>query len=129
MKDYYCVGYDKEYNMIKMVDETEEDYLYSLADFKKYNNKVFINTKLNYMCFLMGEKMKYDDMIEHILGNSIAYIEEYKKKEKLDDEEKGILLGLWMDLDSIVNQLIIENISTKHDLKFIMDELEELRNK
>lgn len=73
--------------------------------------------------------MKYDDMIVHILGNSIAYIEEYKKKEKLDYEEKGILLGLWMDLDSIVNQLIIENISTKHDLKFIMKELEELRNK
>lgn len=72
--------------------------------------------------------MKYDDMIEHILGNSMAYIEEYKKKEKLDDEEKGILLGLWMDLDSIVNQLIIENISTKHDVKFIMKELEKLRN-
>lgn len=72
--------------------------------------------------------MKYDDMIEHILGNSMAYIEEYKKKEKLDDEEKGILLGLWIDLDSIVNQLIIENISTKHDVKFIMKELEKLRN-
>lgn len=72
--------------------------------------------------------MKYDDMIEHILGNSMAYIEEYKKKEKLNDEEKGILLGLWMDLDSIVNQLIIENISTKHDVKFIMKELEKLRN-
>lgn len=72
--------------------------------------------------------MKCDDMIEHILGNSMAYIEEYKKKEKLDDEEKGILLGLWMDLDSIVNQLIIENISTKHDVKFIMKELEKLRN-
>lgn len=71
--------------------------------------------------------MKYDDMIEHISGNAIAYIEEYKGKEKLNDEERGILLGLWMDLDSIANQLIIEGISTKHDIKSIMEELQKMR--
>lgn len=73
--------------------------------------------------------MKYDDLINHILGNSIAYIKEYEKKDKLDEEEKGILLGLWIDLDSINNQLSIENQKTNYDIKGIMYKLEMLRNK
>ena len=33
-KTYYCVGYDKEHNMARLVDETNEDYLYSLNNFE-----------------------------------------------------------------------------------------------
>ena len=34
-KIYNCVGYDKEHNMARLVDETDEDFLYSLTDFEK----------------------------------------------------------------------------------------------
>ena len=73
--------------------------------------------------------MKYIDLIKHILGNSITYIDEYSKKEKLDEQEKGILLGLWMDVDSIKNQLEMENLEIDIDLAKIMDDLQELINK
>lgn len=73
--------------------------------------------------------MKYDILIEHILGNAKSYIKAYEQKDNLDQEEKGILLGLWMDLDSINNQLLIENLETKHNIKEIMNKLETLRNK
>ena len=33
-KIYNCVGYDKEHNMARLVDETNEDYLYSLKNFE-----------------------------------------------------------------------------------------------
>ena len=33
-KIYNCVGYDKEHNMIRLVDETGEDYLYLIDDFE-----------------------------------------------------------------------------------------------
>ncbi len=32
-KIYDCVGYDKEHNMARIVDETNEDYLYLLDNF------------------------------------------------------------------------------------------------
>ncbi len=34
-KIYNCVGYDKKSNMARIVDETNEDYLYSLDNFEK----------------------------------------------------------------------------------------------
>lgn len=34
-KIYNCVGYDEEHNMARIVDETNEDYLYSLKNFEK----------------------------------------------------------------------------------------------
>lgn len=34
-KIYNCVGYDKEHDMARIVDETGEDYLYSLKNFVK----------------------------------------------------------------------------------------------
>ena len=36
-KIYNCVGYDEEHNMIRLVDETDEDYLYSADNFKLIN--------------------------------------------------------------------------------------------
>ena len=33
-KIYNCVGYDEEHNMARLVDETNEDYLYSLDEFE-----------------------------------------------------------------------------------------------
>ncbi|MBE6158435.1 MAG: hypothetical protein E7159_01260 [Firmicutes bacterium] len=55
--------------------------------------------------------MDYKALIKHILGNSESYLREYSKKEKLSDIEKGILQGLWMDVDSINNRLEIERIN------------------
>ncbi len=72
--------------------------------------------------------MKYKELIEHVLGNAETYIEKYKDKEKLEEVEKGILLGLWMDLDSIKNQLIIEELEIDIDLDDIMNKLQELIN-
>ena len=33
-KTYCCVGYDEEHNLARLVDETGEDYLYSLTNFE-----------------------------------------------------------------------------------------------
>lgn len=55
--------------------------------------------------------MNYKELIEHVIGNAIVYTEEYSKKEKLDEYQKGILNGLWMDVDSINNQLEIEKFN------------------
>ena len=55
--------------------------------------------------------MDYKALIEHILRNSESYVCEYSKKEKLSDIQKGILQGLWMDVDSINNRLEIERIN------------------
>ncbi len=33
-KIYNCVGYDKEHNMARIVDETSEDFLYPLDEFE-----------------------------------------------------------------------------------------------
>lgn len=68
------------------------------------------------------------ELIEHILGNARIYIKEYEKKDKLNDEEKGILLGLWMDIDSIKNHLSMEEIDININLDEIMDKLQTLRN-
>lgn len=70
--------------------------------------------------------MKYKELIEHILGNSYAYIEEYSKKDKLSDIEKGVLLGLLMDIDSIKNQLEMEELKIDIDLEEIMSQLNKL---
>ncbi len=56
----------------------------------------------------MYSKMNYKELIEHILENARTYLKEYSKKEVLTDYEKGILQGLWMDVDSINNQLGME---------------------
>jgi len=53
------------------------------------------------------------DLIEHILGNANAYINDYEKKDKLTDLEKGILHGLWYDADSIKNHLDMEIMSAE----------------
>jgi hypothetical protein len=73
--------------------------------------------------------MKYEQIIKHILINPITYIEEYSKKENLTDKEKGILLGMWADVDSIRNQLITEELEIDIDLEKIMNDLQELINK
>ena len=84
--------------------------------------------------------MKYDELIKHILENSEVYIEEYGKKGKLEEREKGILQGLWFDVDSIKNQLEIERINAnaennkntlKKELKLesILKELQKLIEK
>ena len=36
-KIYNCVGYDEESDMYRIVDETGEDYLYSIDDFELIN--------------------------------------------------------------------------------------------
>lgn len=71
--------------------------------------------------------MNYEKLIEHILGNSYAYLEEYEKKEKLEDVEKGILEGLWYDLDSIKNQLEMDRLDA--DDKEIIREIKRLEKK
>ena len=38
-KIYNCVGYDTDHNMARKVDETNEDYLYSLNNFVKIDTK------------------------------------------------------------------------------------------
>lgn len=73
--------------------------------------------------------MKYKDLIEHILINAITYIDEYSKKPHLTDNEKGILTGLWMDIDSIMNQLEMEKLEIDIDLEKIVNDLQELINK
>ena len=78
--------------------------------------------------------MKYDELIKHILENSEVYIEEYGKKGKLEEREKGILQGLWFDVDSIKNQLEIERINAnaennKNTLESILKELQKLIEK
>ena len=80
--------------------------------------------------------MDYKELIEHILGNANSYLAEYKKKEELSEYEKGILHGLWMDIDSIKNQLEIEkidghkkealNLEKELQLEKIMNNLENL---
>ena len=72
--------------------------------------------------------MKYDELIAHILSNSIRYLEEYDNQE-LTEREKGILLGLWMDVDSIKNQLTMEQLETSYKLDKIMEDLQKLINK
>ena len=70
--------------------------------------------------------MNYKELIEHVLRNSEAYIEDYSKKDHLEDFEKGILHGLWMDIDSINNQLFIEK--TDADDPKIIEEVEKLED-
>ena len=72
--------------------------------------------------------MKYIDLIKHILINSITYIEEYSKQESLSEIEKGILIGLNMDIDSIKNQLSMEDLEIDIDLDKIMNDLQKLIN-
>lgn len=38
-KIYNCVGYDEKNKMARLVDETNEDYLYSLEDFVLVKNE------------------------------------------------------------------------------------------
>ena len=54
--------------------------------------------------------MDYKELIDHILGNARAYLEDYSKKESLDDYEKGILKGLWCDVDSINSHINMDMI-------------------
>ena len=80
--------------------------------------------------------MNYKELIEHVIGNAIIYAEEYSKKEKLSEYEKGILNGLWMDVDSINNRLEIEKfngnekkatkLQNELELEKIMDNLRKL---
>ena len=70
--------------------------------------------------------MNCEDIIKHILINSVTYIEEYSKKESLTDKEKGILMGLYIDVDSIKNHLLTENLKTELDLDKIMSDLQKL---
>ena len=70
--------------------------------------------------------MKYKELIEHILKNADTYINVYKQKETLSDVEKGVLYGFLMNIDSIKNQLIIEDEKIDIDLDSIMDELKSL---
>lgn len=72
--------------------------------------------------------MKYKELIEHLIGNAKTYIDIYSKQEELTEEEKGVVLGLWMSLDCIKNQLIIEGIEDETKLKEIMRQLEDLSN-
>ncbi len=53
-------------------------------------------------------KMNYKNLIDHVLGNARIYLKDYSKKATLTDYEKGILHGMWMDVDSINNQLETE---------------------
>lgn len=71
--------------------------------------------------------MNVEELIEHILGNSNAYIKAYKTKEKLNDYEKGILEGLYYDVESIKNHLEMEKIDI--DDKNEMKKIEELETK
>ena len=57
------------------------------------------------------------------------YIDIYSKQKELTEEEKGIVLGLWMSLDCIKNQLIIEEMEENLDLENVMKQLTELREK
>ncbi len=68
------------------------------------------------------------DLANHILINAVVYIDNYSKKEKLNDYQKGILHGIWMCVDSIKNQLEIENETIDIDIDKIMSELENLYN-
>ena len=68
------------------------------------------------------------EVIKHILINSVTYIEEYSKKESLNEQEKGILLGLWMDVDSIKNYLEINSEEIDIDIESIMNDLQKLIN-
>lgn len=65
--------------------------------------------------------MNCKDLILHILGNAKAYIEEYQNIDFLDDEEVGILQGLYFDVDSIKNHLEMEKLDTSN-----IQEIEEL---
>lgn len=60
--------------------------------------------------------MNYVELIKHVIGNAYVYINDYSKKDKLTDMEKGILTGLRMDVDSINNELIIRKIHTKSEI-------------
>lgn len=73
--------------------------------------------------------MKYEELINHLLGNAKVYIDIYSKQKELTEEEKGIVLGLWMSLDCIKNQLIIEEMEENLDLENVMKQLTELREK
>ena len=63
------------------------------------------------------------ELIKHILGNSEAYLEDYSKKEKLSENEKGILHGLWMDVDSIKNHLEMERLDDNKEAAELEKEL------
>lgn len=73
--------------------------------------------------------MRYEELINHLLGNAKTYIDIYSKQKELTEEEKGIVLGLWMSLDCIKNQLIIEAVEDKTNMRDIMIQLEMLREK
>ncbi len=73
--------------------------------------------------------MKYEELINHLLGNAKVYIDIYSKQKELTEEEKGIVLGLWMSLYCIKNQLIIEEMEENLDLENVMKQLTELREK
>ena len=66
------------------------------------------------------------ELILHIIGNSEAYINEYDKKDSLTDKEKGILLGLWMDLDSLNNHIRDNDIKVDINIEELMNKLTNL---
>ncbi|MBR4261842.1 MAG: hypothetical protein IKQ35_00575 [Bacilli bacterium] len=67
---------------------------------------------------------RYKELIEHILSNARTYLNEYSKKEILTDYDKGILQGLWFDVDSIKNQL---NFDITEQYEYSSELYEELK--
>lgn len=67
-----------------------------------------------------------EELAKHVLVNAIVYIDEYSKKEKLSEYEKGILRGIWMCVDSIKNHLEVENKVIDIDIDKIQKDLQGL---
>ena len=67
-----------------------------------------------------------EELAKHVLVNAIVYIDEYSKKEKLSEYEKGILHGIWMCVDSIKNHLEVENKVINIDIDKIQKDLQGL---
>jgi len=79
--------------------------------------------------------MNYEELINHILENARVYYKEYSQKSNLNDYQRGIIRGLWMDIDSIKNHLEIKKINgiqeaskleKELNIEKIMKELEDL---
>lgn len=66
------------------------------------------------------------DLAKHIIANAVMYIDDYSKRDNLNDYEKGILNGLWICIDSIRNHLEMEELEIDIDIDKILYELDKL---
>jgi len=68
-------------------------------------------------------KQKYENLLEHAYNEVERALSEYNNEHKNDENWKKVLSGEYMVLNSLHNQVIIDDIDINKELKIKIEEI------